>query len=470
MGAAAVRAAPAAVPDPVPEGQMASGGPGRYAGGEPRFPVARSVVIPRDPEGALAPPGRPRVRIHSLAMRAMSRSRLQLSLVLTALALTPAIGVAQGAAQTHTVKKGDTLWDLAQQYLGDPFRWPEIYRRNTETVKDPNLIYPDQVLVIAGDVAATPGTPADVVAPRDSAAMAAAAAGAMPPALPPAMPTDTMASLPTAGGGPAMPQQAYVPKPMTIFNPDRFKTEARGPRESLALIGRPSAVRPGDYLRAPFMWDPNGMTGSGQVGDVIRNDAIGKVIGNRPVQIYERLFVTVPTGAAGVAGEQFLSYRMGPTIPDAGVVIVPTGVVKLLGAPENGRAEALLLTKFEEVYGGQGLMAVDTLAMPDGVFPSRVEFGTQTSLAWVYDEPVLPSIGQHLILRATTTDGLVTGDQVTIQRQLGSDSKGVELPPADVVVVQVTRVTKWGASAIIIGQKDGLLSPGQPARVTAKMP
>ena len=37
----------------------------------------------------------------------------------------------------HVVKKGDTLWDLAQYYLKDPFRWPEIFRRNTDVVENP---------------------------------------------------------------------------------------------------------------------------------------------------------------------------------------------------------------------------------------------------------------------------------------------------------------------------------------------
>jgi len=49
--------------------------------------------------------------------------------------------------QEHTVVPGDTLWDLSGKYLGDPFRWPEIWQLNPE-IEDPHWIYPAQVLRI----------------------------------------------------------------------------------------------------------------------------------------------------------------------------------------------------------------------------------------------------------------------------------------------------------------------------------
>ncbi len=49
----------------------------------------------------------------------------------------------------HTVERGDTFWQLAEDYLGSGPRWREIYALNKEEIGgDPNLIHPGQVFVI----------------------------------------------------------------------------------------------------------------------------------------------------------------------------------------------------------------------------------------------------------------------------------------------------------------------------------
>jgi hypothetical protein len=191
---------------------------------------------------------------------------------------------------------------------------------------------------------------------------------------------------------------------------------------------------------------------------------------DRPIQLYERVNVRVPEGSEGFPDERFLIFRYGPDIVGRGRVVVPTGVVKLAGATVNGQAQAVLLAKFEDVFSGHYAMAIDTLTAAQGVFPTHVEFGLQTTVAYIYGDPVLPPVGHALIFLAGSADGLVPGDQLTLQRPMGLDDRGVPRAPEDIAVAQVTRVTPWGASAILIAQTDGGVATGMTARVTAKMP
>lgn len=48
----------------------------------------------------------------------------------------------------HTVQRGDTLGKISKQYYGKPGKYMTIFNANTDILKDPNLIYPDQELVI----------------------------------------------------------------------------------------------------------------------------------------------------------------------------------------------------------------------------------------------------------------------------------------------------------------------------------
>ncbi|MDO8445701.1 MAG: LysM peptidoglycan-binding domain-containing protein [Deltaproteobacteria bacterium] len=54
----------------------------------------------------------------------------------------------EGAEKSYTVKKGDTLWDISDEFLKDPFKWPTVWDQNNEQIVNPHLIYPGQVIII----------------------------------------------------------------------------------------------------------------------------------------------------------------------------------------------------------------------------------------------------------------------------------------------------------------------------------
>ena len=53
----------------------------------------------------------------------------------------------------HKVVKGECLWVISsyKEIYNDPFMWPLIYKYNKEKIKDPDLIFPGQVLDINRD-------------------------------------------------------------------------------------------------------------------------------------------------------------------------------------------------------------------------------------------------------------------------------------------------------------------------------
>lgn len=48
----------------------------------------------------------------------------------------------------HTVAKGETLGKIAKHYYGNAMKYTKIFEANTDILKNPDVIHPDQELVI----------------------------------------------------------------------------------------------------------------------------------------------------------------------------------------------------------------------------------------------------------------------------------------------------------------------------------
>ena len=60
----------------------------------------------------------------------------------------PLSELAPNAPDSHTVVRGDTLWDISKLFLKSPWRWPELWGMNLDQIRNPHLIYLGQVLVL----------------------------------------------------------------------------------------------------------------------------------------------------------------------------------------------------------------------------------------------------------------------------------------------------------------------------------
>ena len=59
---------------------------------------------------------------------------------------TQPLQLAPGAPDRHIVVQGDTLWGIAAKFLKDPYRWAELWKLNADEIKNPQRIYPGQVI------------------------------------------------------------------------------------------------------------------------------------------------------------------------------------------------------------------------------------------------------------------------------------------------------------------------------------
>ena len=61
---------------------------------------------------------------------------------------TAPLQLADGAPDRYVVKPGDSLWGIASKFLKDPYRWGELWKLNAEEIKNPQRIYPGQVIAL----------------------------------------------------------------------------------------------------------------------------------------------------------------------------------------------------------------------------------------------------------------------------------------------------------------------------------
>lgn len=346
------------------------------------------------------------------------------------------------ATATHTVKRGDTLWDLAQAYLGDAYLWPEIYRLNTDQIEDPHWIYPGETLRLPGRIE---GEAVAAAPPSDSTR----------PAVRPPVEEE-------------QPRRVAGP---TIFAP-RFLARPR--RDEIADAPPPARVPMGDVLRAPFFDGDRGPRGAGKVLIGYEIPGIDKPNATANFQLYDKVLMTPPAGSVASERERFMAYQLGEYVENVGMVVIPTALLQVVRAPRGGDAAIVEVVElYSQLNSDQLVIPMDTAGAGANQVPVAVTAGPTAKVRYIHrDKTVLPSLNYYVLFDLTVRDGLHIGDEVDIYRPRSVDRTdvGPSIPEIPIATGQVVRVTPFGATARITSQEQPAIRVGESVRITARMP
>src|SRR5450432_2558997 len=350
---------------------------------------------------------------------------------------------------THTVKKGDTLWDIAKQYLNDPFLWPEIYRINTDVVEDPHWIYPNEVLKLPAN-ATVATTATDVTTVVDDR---------MSP-----MPTTSLIEAPRPTGA-------------TVFSLSASRRVATVSRFGASATAFPHpAVRVGETFAAPWV---DRMNGPAEQGTIVGSAEIAGIATQTPrsrMLNEERAYISLPKDIVPARGDRYLAFQLGPVLENGSQMVEPTGAVEVERA-ENGDASTVrIITQYSNVEAGQGIVPIDHFTLGNDARPAPLMLGTEGHVIFVPDHSVLPTVQSYVVIDVTAKDGAKLGDQYTLfepRRKVLIKGRGDEtamVPEERIALGQVVKVTDRGTTLMLVDQQNPSVKLGTKARLTARMP
>lgn len=347
----------------------------------------------------------------------MKRLLLLAGCTLGAVAPAAAQQAPADTAAVHVVRPGDTLWDLAQRYLENPFLWREIYELNRDVVANPNRIYPAERIRIPGLVV----QPGEVTVQTDA--------------------------------GPA---------DRTVFFPGDEAAE-RNRLELTAAASRPVVTR-GDFYRAGFLVPESEVTRVGVIAEP-ESPSVVPMRSPRGIQLNDRVFLRVAGRVA--AGDRLQLVRPDRRIERYGQIFVSTGLASVVSV--QGEVATVTIDEVhDEVEPGDWALPMAAFAVVPGETP-RPASGLEGRILTFLAPHALQALQDVAFVGLGEADGVKEGDEFVAVLPATRASWGTR-PEIEVARLQVVRVTRRTAALRVVEMSQPALSAGLPVRLVGKMP
>jgi len=247
-------------------------------------------------------------------------------------------------AKTYQVKRGDTLWALAQNFYGNAYLWPQLWETNT-WITDAHWIYPGDVLLVEGETSHTSEATASGTTTLSSGGTTAEG-------------EQTTAT--TATGSTAAPTADYYPAGSS--SPVALGTDA-----DLYCYG---------YIGDPNEPMPNSISHFEDTEVTYLKGALEQIDGALPGDL---VFINGGTSTGLVAGETYIVVQPGTMVHKPGSKTLVgreyefRGQLRVLCADET-HARAIVTQACGEVLAGAKLKPMPQLPIPIVRIPSVTAF------------------------------------------------------------------------------------------------
>ena len=369
-----------------------------------------------------------------------------------------ALAQAPDTPQTHSVRPGDTLWSLAQSYLGDPLLWPEIYRLNTDVVEDPHWIYPGEVLRLAASEGVKSVPAEDTPPPAAVAQAEPAAPGAKVDAVedPNFKETIEETSEDYDPDAPLFPQMGEMSQ--------AAKATVRAYSEK-----NYRAIRRDEFYSGGFLTEGQDLP-FGRIVGRTASPMIASISNFGVAKLYTDLAVSAPKGASYQIGDTLMIVEKGWPVNNYGFMVWPSGV-GVIKRIDEGRPILTVTQIYWSIYPGQWLLPLEKFPAGSKARAVPITDGiTGKILGWPR-RPYMKLPQSYFYIDKGTADGVALGDIWEVRRASGGISTaGTVLTSENMATVQIVNVREHSATALVTNVKYATFTVGTPVVQVAKLP
>jgi LysM repeat protein len=404
-----------------------------------------------------------------MAMRNASTGQFSVRalLAVSLLAGIPVAASAQNATVpgTHTVKKGDTLWDLAKTYFGDPLTWPQIYKLNTSVIEDPHWIYPGEVLQLSGTgVGVIPTQPQPVAGAPGLVEVAPAPAGEPSPMAEPEVYAE--APMPAPGGG-ARAAGPIPGDPTKLFG--RTDAQAASEQELVDYAERGyRPLRPGEFYSAGFLTEGQKLSYGKVLGDV-EPPMVANLQAPTTALQFNRIGIIPPKGAAYQVGDSLMIAARITSYAGYGDVIWPTGMARVIEVGPK-QTTAIVIHQYQRIENGQVALPLERFVPAGSARAVPVADGIDAKVVQARSKNVLTEQQTILFLDKGRADGVAPGDIFELWRTPEERWDAAATVAEPMARLQIVRVGDRSSSALVVRVISADIKPGTTAKQVAKLP